>query len=103
VGAPVIHGAVDQVEDLAAERLHIALFGCELAGEGGTGIRVVGSITADENEGESHCHQPRNPDGHSIANSRLNTTSKLKVLLLLRASMYSAIRLSRAGMPMIFS
>ena len=40
---------------------------------------------------------------HSMANSRLNTTSKLKVLARARVSISSAMRLSRAGMPMIFS
>ena len=40
---------------------------------------------------------------HSIANSRLNTTSNRKVLARLRVSMCSAIRLSLAGIPMIFS
>jgi hypothetical protein len=33
VGSPVIDGPVDQLEDLAAERLDIALFGGELTGE----------------------------------------------------------------------
>src|SRR5918992_4287598 len=104
VGATVVNRPIDQLEDLAAEGLHIALFGCELAGERWTRARVSGSITADEDdEMECHRHPAGNPTGHSMANSRLNTTSKLKVLPLLRVSMCSAIRLSRAGMPIIFS
>ncbi len=103
VRAAVVDGAVHQVEHLAAERLGVLpvarQLGAGLAG-GGTG-RLLGAARRQQDQREHG--SGGSPSHQSIANSRLNTTSKLKVLARLRVSMISAIRFSLAGMPMIFS
>jgi hypothetical protein len=105
MGTPVVNRPIDQVEDLTAEYLSVTFVGRKLAGWSGSGAGAgaAGPATTRNDESEGEGDAPGNLAYHSIANSRLNTTSKLNVLLLLRASMYSAIRLSRAGIPMIFS
>src|SRR5689334_20573161 len=103
MGATVINRSIHQLEDFAAEELDVALFRRELTEVGR--MPRAGAVCRLASHDQSQCQAgaPQVAAGHSMANSRLNTTSKLNVLLLLRVSMCSAMRLSRAGIPMIFS
>jgi len=101
VGALVVDCPVHQLEQFLAELFGVALvaghIGLRLVGDGPIGLALTAPAQRQEHEkggGETL---------HSIANSRLNTTSKLNVFARLRVSMCSAIRRSRAGMPTIFS
>jgi hypothetical protein len=100
--APVIDRAIHEVEDLPSQRLGVLL----VLGQPGAGIGLRGPgrlLRAARRHQHQREHGSGRPDHQSIANSRLNTTSKLKVLARLRVSISSAIRFSLAGMPMIFS
>ena len=96
VGAVEVGGAVDQLEEFTPEDALVVERGRgRVGGAGGLGWPAGGQ----EPDQDGSARGAR----HSIANSRLNTTGKLKVLARLRVSMMSATRRSRSGIPRIFS
>ena len=105
VRAPVVHGPVHQIEDLSAQRLGIPLVG------GKVGLRLAGLRSSDA---FSSCRTPR-PGRAMPGPARCGTASFHREFAVehdLEAEglgpgsgspCSSAIRLSRAGIPMIFS
>ena len=85
---PIGNGPVDQIVNLCAECMGVLLIGWEVdTGIAGTGpvVPVVSAVSSRTRQPERM--QPDSPAPHSMANSRLNTTSKLNVLPLLFVSM----------------
>ena len=88
VRSPIRNSAVDEIEDLEAELVRVLLIGREAGAVILVARLAVRSrATSRGRAGEPEGKQPCSPTDHSIANSRLNTTSKLKVLPLLLVSM----------------
>src|SRR5690606_1416984 len=99
--AAVCCGFVQQAEDAPSEEVGVVLFargrrGGPPAGVGGAGCGIGRAAGGGHDERDRH-------HAYSIANSRQKTTSKLKVLAVRRVSMTSAMRVSLAGIPRIFS
>ena len=92
--------AMDVALDGSPNAEHLLIVRAGLASQGSAGGRLAAVA-----RGERHAQDEARARGpvHSIANSRLNTTGKLKVLARARVSMMSATRRRRSGMPRIFS
>src|SRR3982750_602977 len=79
--ASVIDSPIDQLEDFPAQRDRLPLVGREGAEIGGVPLRAIFRRTAWDGQSHRKYGPASEATPHSMANSRLNTTSKLNVLL----------------------